>query len=142
MASCFAITDKGIGEVLRSDNFCNIEVLDISRTFASNDTLSGECMKIDESMLIKYFRSHNFKSLELLDLSGTLITNKTLEAFNANSYNFCRLIQLETRNCRNINGEGLRKFAYPTSSCPQSCAGRKPVGAASSRSPSQRCCSR
>jgi hypothetical protein len=39
MSSCFAITDKGIGEVLRSENFVNLAVLDISRTFASNDTL-------------------------------------------------------------------------------------------------------
>jgi len=93
-------------------------------------------MKIDEPMLIKYFRSPNFKSLELLDLSGTLITNKTLEAFNANSYNFCRLIQLETRNCRNITGEGLRHVCLPNKFLP-SIVRREETGRSSLKSLAQ-----
>lgn len=60
-------------------------------------------MKIDENSLIKYFKSTNFKSLEYLDLSGTLISNKALEAFNANSYNFYKFIDLDIANCRNTN---------------------------------------
>lgn len=69
-------------------------------------------------MLLRYFQSVNFKSLQMLDLSGTLITNKTLEAFNANSYNFCRLIQLETRACKNITAEGLRHVCLPNKFLP------------------------
>lgn len=72
-----------------------------------------ECTKIDEGSLIKYFKSKNFKTLTHLDLSGTLISNKSLMAFNENSTNYYRLIDLEIRNCRNITPEGLKHICLP-----------------------------
>lgn len=134
ISKCQKMSDFGLEKLVLSENARSIISLNLSFIGLQSGVFSGlaeskylkglsclrleECMKIDEAMLIKYFRSSNFKSLETLDLSGTLITNKTLEAFNANSYNFCRLIQLETRNCRNISSEGLRHVCLPNKFLP------------------------
>jgi hypothetical protein len=65
MSSCFAISDKGVGEVLRSDNFMNLEVLDISRTFISNDSLYA----IADS-LTRRFKSLNASKCQKISDSG------------------------------------------------------------------------
>lgn len=86
LSCCYALTDKGVRELLRAEVFTRVKELDLSRNNLSNDSLFvlsevttrelthlnlSKCTKMNDLGLEKLLNSENVRSLQLLDLSAT-----------------------------------------------------------------------